>query len=153
MSIFGKNGLSLPPGFLEATSKVAKSTLKTETVEPLNAHEMVHVQGYGVIKRHQAEHEAHLAHQVGMEHAAKGNHMHAAMQFERAAMFHRALHHHVTAQGTVKEESQTEGSVVENQQNTEPHVGRVQDKYRRELARKMKNKDKDKKDKKEDRYQ
>jgi hypothetical protein len=67
--------------------------------------EDVHVPGYGMVSLDRAKKEADLAHSVAHEHTIKGNHIHAAYQHERAAMFHRAIHNHLESQRPVSQES------------------------------------------------
>jgi hypothetical protein len=121
---FSKNNLALPEGFLEATAQVARSTLKTEVISVDSANDMVHVPGYGVVKKHQAESEAHLASALAHEHLSKGNYSHAAIQHERAAMFGRALHAHNSAKEHVAEETQLDEA--KNIHEQPPHIQQLE---------------------------
>jgi len=141
----------LSEGFVEAVSKV-------QSFKPVIS-EDVHVPGYGMVSMERAKKEADLAHTVANEHAGKGNHLHAAYQHERAAMFHRAIHSHLEAnkpQETVQvspspqraDLNVPESTVVEAKQ--EPTEGKVREKFKRLLARNYKQKDKQKQERKDE---
>jgi hypothetical protein len=132
------------PGIEKAIEKVASYV-------PVIS-EDVHVPGYGMVSLDRAKKEADLAHSVAHEHTIKGNHIHAAYQHERAAMFHRAIHNHLESQKPVSQESASpqradlnvpESVVLDVKKEPE---GFLKSKYKRVLARKHKEKDKKKKD-------
>jgi hypothetical protein len=137
------------PGIAEAIDKVA-------TFVPVIS-EDVHVPGYGMVSMDRAKKEADLAHTVAKEHADKGNHSGAAYQHERAAMFHRAIYNHLENQNPSSESAQVSPSPQRSDLNAlestavveekkDPAEGRVASKFKRALARKYKNKDKEKKE-------
>jgi hypothetical protein len=137
------------PGIQEAIERVASYV-------PVIS-EDVHVPGYGMVSLDRAKKEADLAHSVAQEHNMKGNHIHAAYQHERAAMFHRAIHNHLESQKPVSQESASpqradlnvpESVVVEVK--VEPSEGRVKSKFKRALARNYKEKDKKKQERKDE---
>ena len=67
-----------------------KSSIQENEVVSQN----VHIPGYGVVTHDRAKKEAHSSSELASHHAAAGNHAAAAYQYERAAMFHKALHAH-----------------------------------------------------------
>jgi hypothetical protein len=95
MSIFTKDN-KVSEAMLKAIEDVSKQNV-TEDVD------MVHVPGYGVVTHDRAKKEAQSSSDIAKSHADSGNHSQAAYQYERAAMFHKALHAHVP-QNTVKEQ-------------------------------------------------
>jgi len=141
----------ITPEFLETVKKAANYV-------PVIS-EDVHVPGYGMVSLERAHKEADLAHTVASEHATKGNHMHAAYQHERAAMFHRAIHSHMEAnkpQETVQvapspqrsDLNVPESTVVESEKQSPE--GRVKEKFKRALARNFKQRDKQKQERKDE---
>lgn len=142
----------------EISEDFKHAVTKVATYVPV-INEDVHVPGYGMVSMDRAKKEADLAHTVAHEHMEKGNHLHAAYQHERAAMFHRAIHNHLESnkpQETIQvnpspqrsDLNVPESTVVEDKQ--EPSEGKVKDKFKRALARNYKQRDKKKQERKND---
>jgi hypothetical protein len=93
---------------IEEVSEEFKTAINEVAAYIPTISEDVRVPGYGMVSPERAHKEIKLAHDVAQEHAAKGNHLHAAMQYERAAMFHRALHQHGQTQAEAHVGSMTQ---------------------------------------------
>ncbi|MGH7744205.1 MAG: hypothetical protein ACREQ5_05210 [Candidatus Dormibacteria bacterium] len=86
MSIFTKDQ-TVPAGFADALKQVAdyKPAVNEDCVVP----------GYGSLTQAACAREAEQSAVEAKKHAANGNHEAAGYHYQRAAMFHRALHNHI----------------------------------------------------------
>jgi hypothetical protein len=220
MSIFSRDQKPTA-SFVDALKQVASSGIQTQT-EQMVKEENIHVAGYGIVSHDRAVHEAHASMADAAKHSAAGNHGGAAYHHERAAMFHKAIHAHMSAKGMTESTNEvaynhplgtphahptkekleigiehlggspdyhavrkhleqkgighhvhhvgisSDNKTAQLTSNTlttdelkrhvmkeetkEPDVGRVENKYKRHLARNMKKKDTEKKEKGEDKW-
>lgn len=90
-----------------------KQASNVGSLDPQNivSEEYVTVHGYGVVSKERAQKEADASVKEAQKHARAGNHGGAAYHYERAAMFHKAIHGHKKTYDPVVTDDETPDTI------------------------------------------